>query len=271
MIENTISIDSTVNMETQPDKFEDIDAAENHADVQNNNAEENSFFEQSAKHNEQSEQENTNPEADEIFELNIYGKTVTVPKKEAVAAAQRGLAFDEMKGRLATAKNDARIKMLENIAADSGQTVTQLLTQLNTDRAMEKLVQKYGDIYSVPVQEMAGQVHQLELAARDIEDAVSDWQVTEKLNQLQEFLNENPGCLEIPPQVIQQAKNGKNLALAYSQHKAQQLEKELTEVKKELNILKAHKKAKEKSMPPLQSNSFGGATNSVYGMMKSMW
>ena len=83
----------------------------------------------------------------------------------------------------------------------------------------------------------------------------------------------NPGCTEIPPEVITAAKKGENLSLAYSRIYGDRLTKEIEEAKRELDILKNESKALKNSTP--SAKSVGGndkpKENEFLKLMKSTW
>ena len=208
---------------------------------------------------------------EEMLTLTVYGDTVTVPKSEAISAAQRGVAFDSMKQKLALAKGDARLKALDDLAQISGRNVSQLLGDMTRQALTEKLVKKYGQLDCVPSEEFEEAVQQAYITRKSLEQTADKWMLADRHSQLEEFLQHNPGCTEIPPEVIARAKQGENLTLAYSQYQIQQLKAHLSQTQQELDMLKSRKAAKEKSMPSAKSTVADSGAKSIYGMMKSLW
>ena len=273
MIENTISINQAQGdlcIEQPAQETDNGFAGEER--TESTTAETAQEYTESAEENceENSDAENTH-EAEEILTLNVYGETVSVPKQQAIRAAQMGMAFDAMKGKMAIAKNDARLAAIEEAAALCDKTVPQLIAEIQGRAISDNLCRQYGGIENVPNEEIHAMLRQIESCRENLEQAPKSWLFIDRHNQLQEFLHNNPGCVDIPPQVISRAQQGENLSLAYSRYQNEQLTEKLEQLEKELNILKSDKKAKEKSMPSQRST--GGAENSqsVYSMMKSMW
>ena len=267
MLENTISINSEEALETE---FEE-NAAEK-ADLQQTEDDEAEFEDADLScEEEHSSEENTKLEDEEMLTLNVYGDTVKVSRGEAISAAQRGLAFDRMKAKLNLAKNDTRLKALDQLSEMCGKSVPQMLGDMAGQALADSLVERYGSTDSVPFEEIEALMQQLHSTRAQFENAADVWTVNDKVNQLEEFLHYNPGCMDIPQEVIAQAKEGKNLSLAFSQYQVQQLEQQLEETQKELNILKSKNAAKAKSMPNASSVQASASAGSIYGLMKSLW
>lgn len=208
---------------------------------------------------------------EEMLTLTVYGDTVTVSKSEAISAAQRGVAFDSMKQKLALAKGDARLKALDDLAQISGRNVSQLLGDMTKQALSDSLVEKYGGFENVPAEEFEEAMNRAYTTRKSLEQTADRWMLEDRRSQLEEFLQHNPGCTEIPPEVIARAKQGENLTLAYSRYETQQLKMQLNQAQQEINMLKSRKAAKEKSMPSAKSAVAEGSAKSMYGMMKSLW
>lgn len=277
MLENTISIDSQDTLTQTAQQYETADAEKDNVLPLGEEADWHSGEEASAAEDameqkgEAASEENTTLEDEEMLTLTVYGDTVTVSKSEAISAAQRGVAFDTMKQKLALAKGDARIKALDDLAQISGKSVSQLLGDMTRQALTNQMTEKYGQLDMVPDEEFEAAMQQVFATRKSLEQTADKWTLTEKRSQLEEFLQYNPGCREIPPQVIARAKQGVNLTLAYSQYETQQLKAQLEQAQQELSVLKSGKAAKEKSMPSAKSTVADGNTKSMYGMMKSLW
>lgn len=216
-------------------------------------------------------EENTISDVEDMLTLTVYGDTVTVKKSEAVSAAQRGIAFDRMKEKLAFAKGDARLKALDDLAQLSGKNISHILAEMTKQTLTDNLVQKYGDFENVPFEDMEEVMNKVYTTRKNLEETADRMVLAEKQSQLEEFLQHNPGCTDIPQEVIERARKGENLTLAYSQYQIEQLKTQLETAQQELNIYKSRKTAKEKSMPSAKSTVVDGVTTSMYGMMKSLW
>lgn len=263
MIENTISIDST-------EIAEPAETAAEETSVHNSEGAFSEMENVSEKAAETSA-EATIDEDEEMLTLTVYGETVTVPKSEAVSAAQKGMAFDSMKQKLAAAKSDARIRALDNLAQMNGKSISQLLGDMTSQSLTQQLCDKYGNLENVPFEELEDAMHKVQDIRKNADEAAAQWVLTEKRSQLEEFLHHNPGCRDIPDEVIERAREGENLTLAYSQYQNRQLAQQLEQAQKELSVLKSGKQAKEKSMPSSKSTAADSGTKSIYGMMKSLW
>lgn len=268
MIENTISIDSSVdsneniinNYET--DKTQNVD---NETNSQNEKIVEN-------QQTEALEQSQTSEE-DEVMTLNLYGESVELPVSQAKIIAQKGLAFDHLKSQLAMAKNDVRLKTLENIAEMKGQTISQLMSDIHRQTLTDQIVNQYGSIENAPFEEINRVVKEFENSEKNWDKCEADIQKENFKSQFREFLQYNPGCTEIPDEVIQAVKNGENLSLAYSRYNEYMLENELSDLKREIEVLKSEEKAKKTSTPSAMNM---GAKNNYesqefYNMFRSTW
>ena len=216
-------------------------------------------------------EENTISDVEDMLTLTVYGDTVTVKKSEAVSAAQRGIAFDRMKEKLAFAKSDARLKALDDLAQLSGKNISHILAEMTKQTLTDNLVQKYGGFENVPFEDMEEVMNKVYTTRKSLEETADRMVLTEKQSQLEEFLQHNPGCTDIPQEVVERAKKGENLTLAYSQYQIEQLKTQLETAQQELKVVKSRKTAKEKSMPSAKSTVADGVTASMYGMMKSLW
>ena len=216
-------------------------------------------------------EENTISDVEDMLTLTVYGDTVTVKKSEAIGAAQRGMAFDKMKEKLALAKGDMRLKALDDLAQISGKNVSQLIGEMTKQALTDSLVQKYGSYEDVPFDEIEEVMNRAYTTRKSLEQTADRWTLAEKQSQLEEFLQYNPGCTDIPPEVIERARMGENLALAYSQYENSQLKMQLEQMQQQLRVSESRKAAKEKSMPSAESTVADGTAKSMYGMMRSLW
>ena len=215
--------------------------------------------------------EKTIEEDEEMLDLTVYGQEIKLPRSQAIGAAQKGMAFDSMKQKLALAKNDGRLKALDNLANLTGKSVSQLLGDMTSQTLTQKLNERYGAPEAVPAEAFEEMMHQIFETRRSIEQTADSWVLADKRSQLEEFLQHNPGCTDIPDEVIARAKQGENLTLAYTQHQNQRLLKQLAQLEKELERLKSGRAAREKSMPSSRSTATDSNKNSIYGMMRSLW
>ena len=275
MIENTISIDTGAAAdsgytlpEQQPHTAEtaqpeDICCAEQADSVQ-----------EAAEDLEQPDAEDAaeKPSAD-TMELTLYGEKLQVPVRQAVAAAQKGMAFEHIKGQLSAAKNDVRLKMLEDVAAMKGQTMASFVGDIQRKALADEITAKYGSFENAPTQVLEQAVRKIEQSRISLENGEIQAEQHRIRGQLMEFLEHNPGCREIPPEVVELVKKGENLSLAYSRFYAQKLLQELTEAKRELEILKNDEKARKASTP--SARNIGAVNenkeNEFLKLMKSTW
>lgn len=268
MIENTISIDSAEALEAAAETAEETAVQQAEALTER---ETDTAAQQAEGEQQHGTEEETIPTDEEMLTLTVYGDTVTVPKSEAINAAQRGIAFDRIKEKYSAAKADARLKALDGLAQISGTSVSHLLGDMAGQMLAEKLAEKYGDINNAPSEEIEAVMQQVLKTRKSVQQAADRMAMADKHSQLEEFLQYNPGCTEIPPQVIERARKGENLSLCYSQHQTAQLTQQLEALQRELEQLKSSKAAKAKSMPSAKSTVADSRTNSIYGMMKSLW
>ena len=268
MLENTISINNETALDSGGLQQEnELTAAEETA-VEELAA---SAAEDAANVTGQAQTEEKTISDEEMLTLTVYGDTVTVKKSEAIGAAQRGMAFDKMKEKLALAKGDMRLKALDDLAQISGKNVSQLLGEMTKQALTDSLVQKYGSYEDVPFDEIEEVMNRAYTTRKSLEQTADRWTLAEKQSQLEEFLQYNPGCTDIPPEVIERARMGENLALAYSQYENSQLKMQLEQMQQQLRVSESRKAAKEKSMPSAESTVADGTAKSMYGMMRSLW
>lgn len=269
MIENTISIDNSVDSDEKIINNYETDKTQNvENDINLNNEE---FMEN--QQSETLEQSQTSEEAEEMMTLNLYGESVDLPVSQAKIIAQKGLAFDHLKGQLAVAKNDVRLKTLENIAEMKGQTISQLMSDIHRQTLTDQIINQYGSIDNAPFEEINRVVKEFENSEKNWDKCEADIQKENFKSQFREFLQYNPGCTQIPDEVIQAVKSGENLSLAYSRYNECMLQNELRNVKRELEVLKGEEKAKKTSTPSAMNM---GAKNNYesqefYKMFKSTW
>ena len=276
MIENTISIDST-------------DVAENmgvtsydETKVQNKTCVEDERDELSATENVMENEELSDTQTTEKYnadqqemtvELTVYGEKHKVPLSQAVIAAQKGMAFDHIKQQLADMKNDYRITALDQVAQMQGKNTYELLAELQHKAVADGLIGRYGSFDNVPTEELGKAVQTIAMAEKQLKESrmVSDYYSWK--NQLADFVSENPGCGEIPEEVIDAARKGEKISDAYSRIHGNILEKELTEAKREISILKGENNAVKNSTPSAKSVGGDGTVreNEYLKFMKSTW
>ena len=275
MIENTISIDSTEVLETSADADneetkvhnENISETEAEADENGDTAEL-----ETASAEDGNTPENAADQPEMMVELNLYGEKVQVPLSQAVAQAQKGVAFEHMKNQLAAAKKDARLSTLQTIASHSGKTTAQLVLDMHSDFVADNLVSRYGSIANTPLEEIARAVSEIEDCRRQIQRSEAEMQHNDWKAQLMEFIGNNPGCRDIPQSVLGAAKQGEKISDAYSRFYGNKINEELNEAKREIEMLRTQQKAAKNSTP--SAADVGTAKpkeNEFLKLMKSTW
>lgn len=279
MIENTISIDNGSDIDAvkedafllqhnkETEQQDHCENAESTAEKDCIDAEETMSCKQ-----ENAEIPKEKP-AEETVELTLYGEKVQLPKSQAIAAAQKGMAFDHIKGQLSAARNDARLKALEDIAAMKGQTIASFIGELQHRAMADDIAAKYGGIENAPTHVLSEAVRKLEQSRISLEQRETQAKHHDVNLQLMEFLENNPGIKEIPQEVVQMAGKGENISLAYSRFNENRLAKELSEAKRELEILKSEEKAKRSSTPTAMNSGAANESkeNEFLKLMKSTW
>jgi len=275
MIENTISIDSTevletpVNTEAEETKVhnENISAAEAETDENDDAAELETVGAEDGN-----TPENTADQPEMMVELNLYGEKVQVPLSQAVAQAQKGMAFEHIKNQLAAAKNDARLSTLQTIAGRSGKTTAQLVMDMHSDFVTDNLISRYGSIANTPLDEIARAVSEIEECRRQMQRSEAEMKQNDWKAQLMEFVCQNPGCKDIPESVLGAAKHGEKISDAYSRFYGNKISEELNEAKREIDMLRSQQKAAKNSTP--SAADVGAAKpkeNEFLKLMKSTW
>lgn len=257
MIEKTISIDEGAVETTQ------TTAPENNKTL----AEKDFYF---AEEDTVADGEN---QPEETVELILYGEKVTLPVSQAKEAAQKGLAFDHIKNQLQETKNDARIKALEAIAATSGRTVAQLMCEMQQRAVTDSIIEKYGSIEAAPFEELSRGVNTIAAMEKSFGEVEKTAEKQHWKAQLREFHHNNPGVREIPQEVVEMAKKGEDLSLAYHRFTAVQLEQQLQETQRKLEALKAENKSAKSSTPSAANVGAANRKNEdeFYRMMRSTW
>lgn len=218
------------------------------------------------------QQTTENPPEEAVVELTVYGQKVAVTQSEARAAAQKGMAFEHVKQQLAQAKNDPRLKALEEVALIKGVTVSQLVDSLHSSAVTDRLVQQYGSIEAAPWQAVNDAVKAVEKHSAQIAAAEKTAQQLHWKSQLREFLENNPGCTDIPQQVLQMAKQGHRLTDAYAAYQNSVLSQQLADTRQELDMFKSQSQAAKRATPSARSTmEQGSETNKFLELMKSTW
>ena len=256
MIENTISIDEAAETENEVSEAENT---QQQADAEDIGVAETA-------------QESGETQPEETVELTVYGEKVKVTKNEALAAAQKGLAFDRIKEQLAHSKNDARLKMLESIAQAKGTDTWNLVCEMQQRYVTDDIISRYGSIDAAPVEEVAKGVNTIALARQSLEQHRQTSEKHHWQDQIAQFYHNNPGVKEIPQEVIEMAKNGRNLDVAYHIFTSGQLEKRLENSEMELAMMKAENKSARSSMPSAANVAAADKKeDEFYRLMKSTW
>ena len=136
-----------------------------------------------------------------------------------------------------------------------------------------RLEKEYGDLNNVPVEILGQSIGRLSQLRNELADSHLAMKTEDWSRQLREYQEDNPGGKEIPPEVIETAKQTGSLALAYSDYNARQLAEQLSKTKAELELLKAEKQT-SKGTPPsaLSVAAYGeGEDDSFRRMMRSTW
>ena len=275
MIENTISIDSTdvldasVSADAEETKVhnENIFETEEEADENGGTAEA-----ETADSEEENAPEKTADQPEMMVELNLYGEKVQVPLSQAVAQAQKGMAFEYMKNQLAAAKKDARLSTLQTIAGRKGKTTAQLVMDMHSDFVTDELIGRYGSIASTPMEEIARAVREIEECRRQMQRSETEMQQNSWKAQLMEFAENNPGCKDIPEAVLGAVKQGERISDAYSRFYGNKINEELNEAKREIDMLKSQQKAAKNSTPSAADvGAVKPKENEFLKLMKSTW
>lgn len=280
MTENTISINTEETaVSAEAYSTEKADSAE-YSDKTAETAQGNDWqeFEERESDDVPSQQETSSPEEtaegeEEKVSLTVYGQEIRVTKEEAKAAAQKGLAFEHVKGQLADARNNIHLKALENIARMKGSTVNRIVSEMNCNAIVQQLEKEYGSIDAAPHSAVAKAMQSIVSMEEAMENSAALYDAADWSSQLRDFLCDNPGQTSLPDQVIETAKQTGNLALAYSDYTASQLRKELEETKQQLEMLKSEKEGAKGTTPSAAGIAAAGEyqDDSFYQMMKSTW
>ena len=269
MIENTISIDESTVVEDMADNATDNAECTQGEDWRADEEKES----RAADVQQTSDEGETNPSEDKKISLTVYGQQVEVSLEEAKAAAQKGMAFEQMKGQLAVAKNSYYLKAMEDMAKESGIDLAEYITRSATEASRKRLEESYGSLSAVPFHILEKEIVRISQLKSSMAEQATEERKDVWRDQLADFLRDNPGCKVIPDQVIETAKLTGNLALAYSMHNADSLKARLEQTTRELDMLKADAQSKKKALPTARSTAAEGSyrDDDFYKMMKSTW
>jgi len=190
MIENTISIESTsADNNNYTDMLGETEVHNFSMDQnEEKSAETDDIYTETDTLKDSAEASAANPQ-EETVELTVYGEKVTVPLSQALAQAQKGIAFERMKEQLNQAKNDLRLKTLERLEQQTGKNAYQLLGDMQHQAISDSFIARYGSFDNVPFEELRQAVKSLEeirmrLEENRMENSYSNWS-----SQLEEFMN----------------------------------------------------------------------------------
>ena len=274
MIENTISIESTsADNNNYTDMLGETEVHNFSMDQnEEKSAETDDIYTETDTLKDSAEASAANPQ-EETVELTVYGEKVTVPLSQALAQAQKGIAFERMKEQLNQAKNDLRLKTLERLEQQTGKNAYQLLGDMQHQAISDSFIARYGSFDNVPFEELRQAVKSLEesrmrLEENRMENSYSNWS-----SQLEEFMNAHPGCNEIPDEVIEAARKGENITLAYNRIYSDKLTNDIQAAKRELEVLENENRAAKNATPSAKSTGAESKPrqNEILNFMKSTW
>lgn len=180
--------------------------------------------------------------------LVVYGNEAKLTMKQAQSAIQRGLAFDEIKTRLESAKNDERIKFVESMAKQNNMSSEEYMLYTKSNNVFAGLVKEYGSVEKIPpsVLENFKQLSQSQM--QDTARYSQEKNIARLKEEYRDFIYKHPDAADISPQVIAMVKEGKPLETAYALHKSSVLEQQVQELKNIIKDMEHTHKTKTRQM-----------------------
>ena len=147
-------------------------------------------------------------EAEPKYKVKFYGQEQEMTVSELVAAAQKGLDYDNVRARLEQAQQSApAVQLVERYAAANGMTVEQYLQFANQGFEQQAVAQLVAQGVPEPAaKDLVAERLRLDSERRSIAPLAA--QQREKLSPWMELLREYPGTKELPPEVAQRVAAG---------------------------------------------------------------
>jgi hypothetical protein len=250
--------------ETEADQ---TDAAEGEAEQGNADTAEANQQKPDAQKGETAETDAQNAaESNQTFKLKYLGEEREVSKDEAITLAQKGMDYDRVRQKHdeAISENDSlkeKLAPIEELANSQGMTLDQLVEQT----AASLLAQREGIDMSIAVgrvrNDMAAKKLEKEKAALTAQKTESDNRTARMQADIEAFKAAYPDVYEeaakgkspIPQEVWDAVNHGDTLMAAYSRWDRARLQKELAELKTQMEKAQQKEKNKARSTGPLTS------------------
>ena len=208
---------------------------------------------------EQPAQEEKEP-APEMFphKVKVLGEEKEITMDEAIAAIQKGLAYDEMKAgykaKLAGAYGDKRIAFVDNLAKAAGMDADSYMAAMASQQEYKSLLDEYGgDINAVPagvLKKFSEYSNGIMASAKERAAKKSaDEYMAAKSREYLEFRENHPEVGNIPAEVIKMVSDGESLEGAWARYSLGQLTSENASLKRQMEILKTDKANRDSRLP----------------------
>lgn len=154
------------------------------------------------------------PGAEPKYKVKFYGQEQEMTVSELVAAAQKGLDYDNVRARLEQAQQSApAVQLVERYAAANGMTVEQYLQFANQGFEQQAVAQLVAQGVPEPAaKDLVAERLRLDRERRSIAPLAAQQRAQqeqrEKLSPWMELLREYPGTKELPPEVAQRVAAG---------------------------------------------------------------
>lgn len=152
--------------------------------------------------------------AEPKYKVKSYGQEQEMTVSELVAAAQKGLDYDNVRARLEQAQQSApAVQLVERYAAANGMTVEQYLQFANQGFEQQAVAQLVAQGVPEPAaKDLVAERLRLDRERRSIAPLAAQQRAQqeqrEKLSPWMELLREYPGTKELPPEVAQRVAAG---------------------------------------------------------------
>ena len=156
------------------------------------------------------------PGAEPKYKVKFYGQEQEMTVSELVAAAQKGLDYDNVRTRLEQAQQSApAVQLVERYAAANGMTVEQYLQFANQGFEQQAVAQLVAQGVPEPAaKDLVAERLRLDRERRSIAPLAAQQRAQRSSGKSctpwMELLQEYPGTKELPPEVAQRVAPGKH-------------------------------------------------------------
>lgn len=209
---------------------------------------------------EQNQQPEKVEDTPQTLKIKYNGEEKEITFEEAVILAQKGMNYDHAVEKLTNARE---FQILDKLATQSGLTRDKLLEQLETDyfnaqvtQEVEQLKEHHPDASDAVLKELAKK--NVNERLRDVQEQQRQEKEQAKLKPWKDFMETYPqykDVKDIPQPVMEAFRKGESLIGAMRQHEIKEKDKEIQDLKKQLETKQKNDKNKVKSLGSVAGNA----------------